>query len=146
MSSHRDASAESAYAYLHRASAACPEKLPMRDVKGTNLTDRLAAAADAKAALLAKLKPRPTVVDPLFEERAAMKAAELKGVRAARAVEKAEVLQATADRAAAVLADAASLDAAALADKRGARKERKQLSKEEAKAKRDAKYAARKAR
>ena len=118
----------------------------MRDVKGTNLTDRLAAAAEAKAALLAKLKPRPTIVDPLFAERAAMKAAELKGVRDARAVEKADAVQAAADRAAAVLADAASLEATALADKRGARKERKQLSKEEAKAKRDAKYAARKAR
>ena len=118
----------------------------MRDVKGTNLTDRLTAAAEAKAALLAKLKPRPTVVDPLFAERAAMKAAELKGVRDARAVEKADAVQAAADRAAAVLADAATLEAAALADKRGARKERKQLSKEEAKAKRDAKYAARKAR
>ncbi|MDP3370870.1 MAG: DUF6481 family protein [Brevundimonas sp.] len=111
----------------------------MRDVKGTRLTDRLSAAAEAKAALLAKLKPKPTVVDPLFEERAAMKAAELKAVRETRATEKAEAKQAAVD-------SAAAAEAAELADKRGARKERKQLSKEEAKAKRDAKYAARKAR
>lgn len=111
----------------------------MRDMKGTGLTDRLAAAAEAKAALLAKLKPKPTVVDPLFEERAAMKAAELKTLRETRATEKAEAKQATADAITAA-------EEAALADKRGARKERKQLSKEEAKAKRDAKYAARKAR
>ena len=50
----------------------------MRDLKGSGLTDRLAAAAEAKAALLAKLKPKPTVTDPHFAEREAMKAAELK--------------------------------------------------------------------
>lgn len=111
----------------------------MRDLKGSALTDRLAAAAESKAALLAKLKPKPTVVDPLFAERAAMKAADLKAVRDAREIEKALAKQAAADRVAAA-------EAAGLADKRGARKERKQLSKEEAKAKRDAKYAARKAR
>lgn len=118
----------------------------MRDLKGSALTDRLAAAAEAKAALLAKLKPKPRVVDPLFEDRAAMKAASLKAVREARDVEKALVKQAAADRLAAAEADIAAAEAEQLADKRGARKERKQLSKEEAKAKRDAKYAARKAR
>lgn len=118
----------------------------MRDVKGTALTDRLAAAAEAKAALVAKMKPKPTVIDPLFAERAAMKAADLQAVRDAREVEKAEAKQAALDRAAAAEAELAASEAAQLADKRGARKERKQLSKEEAKAKRDAKYAARKAR
>lgn len=118
----------------------------MRDVKGSTLTDRLAAAADAKAALVAKMKPRATVVDPLFDERAAMKAAELQAVREAREVEKAEARQVALDRVAAAEAEVAATEAAELASKRGARKERKQLSKEEAKAKRDAKYAARKAR
>ena len=118
----------------------------MRDLKGSALTDRLAAAAESKAALLAKLKPKPTVVDPLFAERAAMKAADLKAVRDAREIEKALAKQAAAYRVAAAEADVAAAEAAELADKRGARKERKQLSKEEAKAKRDAKYAARKAR
>ena len=107
----------------------------MRDLKGSGLTDRLAAAADAKAALLAKLKPKPAVTDPLFEERAAMKAAEIETVRAARAEGKAAAKQAAADA-----------DDAALAEKRGQRKERKQLTKAEAKTKRDARYAARQAR
>lgn len=116
------------------------------DIKGSGLTDRLAAAAEAKAALLAKLKPKPTVTDPLFAERAAMKAAELQAVRDAREADRAQARQDALDRVAAAEADVAAAEAAALADKRGARKERKQLSKEEAKAKRDAKYAARKAR
>ncbi|TAJ72607.1 MAG: hypothetical protein EPO51_08210 [Phenylobacterium sp.] len=118
----------------------------MRDLKGSGLTDRLSAAAEAKAALLAKLKPKPTVTDPLFAERAAMKAAELDDVRAARAVEKADAKQAAADKIAAAEAVIAADEQAQLDDKRGARKERKQLSKAEAKAKRDARYAARKAR
>jgi hypothetical protein len=121
-----------------------------RDLKGSGLTDRLSAAADAKAALLAKLKPKPTVTDPLFEERAALREAErkaqLEGVRSARTDEKEATRQAAAD---ALAADAATIQAAedaALAEKRGARKERKQLTKAEAQAKRDARYAARKAR
>ncbi len=121
-----------------------------RDLKGSGLTDRLSAAADAKAALLAKLKPRPTVIDPLFEDRAALREAERKaelaGVRTARADEKEAARQAAAD---ALAADAATIQAAedaALAEKRGARKERKQLTKAEAQSKRDARYAARKAR
>jgi len=121
-----------------------------RDLKGSGLTDRLSAAADAKAALLAKLKPKPTVTDPLFEQRAALRAAEakaeLEGVRSARAEEKEASRQATADALAADHAAIAAVEAAALAEKRGARKERKQLTKVEAQAKRDARYAARKNR
>ncbi|MDB5436935.1 MAG: hypothetical protein JWR47_3192 [Phenylobacterium sp.] len=118
----------------------------MRDLKGSSLTDRLASAAEAKAALLAKMKPKPTVTDPLFAEREAMRAAELKDVRAARAAEKAAAVQATADAHAEVQAGVAAAEEAALAEKRGARKERKQLTKAEAQSKRDARYAARKAR
>jgi hypothetical protein len=120
--------------------------MPKKDLQGSSLTDRLSAAADAKAALLAKMKPKPTVTDPLFAQRAAMREAELVAVRAARADEK-EVARVAAEDAKA--ADAATIQAAedaALAEKRGARKERKQLTKVEAQAKRDARYAARKAR
>jgi hypothetical protein len=117
-----------------------------RDLKGSGLTDRLSAAAEAKAALLAKLKPRPTVTDPLFEQRAAMREAELKDVRAARANEKEAVRQAAASARASDQAVIAATEEAALAEKRGARKERKQLTKAEAQSKRDARYAARKAR
>ena len=118
----------------------------MRDLKGSGLTDRLAAAAEAKAALLAKLKPKPTITDPLFDQRGELRAAELKATRDARAADRAAGVQAKADAHAQVQAGLAAAEDAALAEKRGARKERKQLSKEEAKSKRDAKYAARKAR
>ena len=121
-----------------------------RDLKGSGLTDRLSAAADAKAALLAKLKPKPTVTDPLFEERAALRKAEQKaeldGVRSARAEEKEAIRAAAAEALANDHAAIAAAEEAALAEKRGARKERKQLTKAEAQAKRDARYAARKNR
>jgi Family of unknown function (DUF6481) len=128
------------------------EKLLMsgKDLKGSGLTDRLSAAADAKAALLAKLKPKPTVTDPLFEQRAALREAERKAelheVRTVRADEKEATRQAAADALAADHAAIAAAEEAALAEKRGARKERKQLTKAEAQTKRDARYAARKAR
>ncbi len=118
----------------------------MRDLKGSGLTDRLAAAAESKAALLAKLKPKPTVTAPQGETRAAAKEAALKAVREARADEKEAAKLASADKAAAVQAAIVADEEAALAEKRGARKERKQLTKAEAQAKRDARYAARKAR
>ncbi len=117
-----------------------------RDLKGTGLTDRLAAATEAKAALLAKMKPKAAVTDPLFDQREAMRAAELQGVREARAAEKAAAAEAVAAARAADVEAIAAAEAAALAAKRGDRKERKQLTKAEAQAKRDAKYAARKAR
>jgi hypothetical protein len=118
----------------------------MKDLKGAGLTDRLAAAAAAKAALLEKLKPKPTVTDPNFADRGAVRAAELAAVRTARAEEKQATVQAKADAVAATAAEVVAAEEQQLADKRGARKERKQLSKVEAQAKRDARYAARKAR
>ena len=118
----------------------------MKDLKGTALTDRLATAAAAKAALLAKLKPKPTVTDPQFAERGAMRAAELKSVRAERATEKQAAVEAKTEAVAAVAAEIQAVQDAALSDKREARKERKQLTKVEGKAKRDARYAARQAR
>ncbi len=118
----------------------------MKDLKGSGLTDRLAAAAEAKAALLAKLKPKPTVNAPLGETRAATKEAALKAVREARANDKEAAKLASADKVAAAAAAVLADEEAALAEKRGARKERKQLTKAEAQAKRDARYAARKAR
>ncbi len=118
----------------------------MKDLKGSGLTDRLAAAAEAKAALLAKMKPKPTVTAPVGESRAATKEAALKAGREARANDKETARIASADKAAAVQAAIVADEEAALAEKRGARKERKQLTKAEAQAKRDARYAARKAR
>jgi hypothetical protein len=121
-------------------------KASMRDLKGASHAERQTAAAEAKAALLAKLKPKATVTDPLFDQREAMKAAELAAVRETRAAEKLAAQEAAAAARAADAEAIAAAEEAALADKRGARKERKQLTKAEEKAKRDAKYAARKAR
>jgi hypothetical protein len=118
----------------------------MNEFDKTGFAARLKTAAEAKQALLDKLKPKPTVTDPLFAERAAMREAELKQVRADRAEARAVAKAATAAAEQAVVEAQAADEAADLDAKRGARKERKALSKAEAKAKRDARYAARKAR
>ena len=106
----------------------------MKDPLKTGFAERLEAKNEAKKALLAKLKPKPTVIAEDFESREAIKARELAAVRQARAEAK------EAARLAAIAAEEAALEA-----KRGERKERKALTKAEQKAKRDAKYAARKA-
>ena len=118
----------------------------MNEIQKTGYAERLKTAADAKKALLEKFKPKPTVTDPLFAERAAMKAAELDRVRDERALAKADAKQAAADAEDAARQAEADVAAAALDAKRGERKERKALTKAEAQAKRDARYAARKAR
>jgi hypothetical protein len=118
----------------------------MTELHNTGFADRLKTAADAKKALLAKFRPRPTITDPQFAERPAMRAAVLHRVRKDRAENKAAARQAVADREAAVLQTQADAAQAALIAKRGERKERKALTNAEAKAKRDARYAARKAR
>jgi hypothetical protein len=107
----------------------------MKDPLKTGYAERLTAAQDAKKALLAKLKPKPMVAAPAFESREEIRARELAGVRAARAEAK------EAARQAALASEAEVLEA-----KRGERRERKALTKAEQKARRDAKYAARKAR
>jgi hypothetical protein len=107
----------------------------MHETKGAKLADRLKTAADAKQALLAKLKPKAAVVDPLFAERGVEAAAELKAVRverqAARAVKRSA-------------AETVAADALAASGPKTARKQ--PPTEAEAKDKRDAKYAARKSR
>ena len=112
----------------------------------TNFSKRLETAAAAKKLLLDKHRPKAAVTDPLFADREAMRAAELAQVRADRSQARADAKQAIADAQEAALQAQAALYAEALAGKRGERKERKALSAAEAKAKRDAKYAARKSR
>ena len=118
----------------------------MNDKLKTGCADRLKTAAAAKQALLDKLRPKPTRIDPQHAERAEMRAAELEVVREDRAVAKAAKRQEAADAVAAAERARAADEEAALLAKRGQRKERKALSAAEAKAKRDAKYAARQAR
>jgi Family of unknown function (DUF6481) len=118
----------------------------MNEFQRTGFAERLKTAADAKQALLAKMRPKPTVAATDFQPRVAAREIELAKVREARAEDKANRKQAAAEAAeAARLADEAAA-ANVLDAKRGERKERKALSKAEQKAKRDARYAARKAR
>ena len=100
----------------------------MKDLK-TGFTDRLTAQQEAKKALLAKFKPKPAAPDPEFERLAEKRAAEKEALRQQHELAKAELRREKAD-----------------AEKRADRKARKPLPKEEQKAKRDARYAARKAR
>ena len=55
---------------------------------GTSFADRQTASAEAKKALVAKFKPKPTVVDPQFEERRLLRELELEELRAKRASER----------------------------------------------------------
>ena len=106
----------------------------MKDPLKTGHDARIAAAAEAKKALVAKLRPKPMVAAEVFETREQIRERELETVRAARTEAKEQ------SRLAAEARELADLEA-----KRGDRKERKALTKAEQKAKRDAKYAARKA-
>jgi hypothetical protein len=118
----------------------------MNQDQNTGFADRLKTAAEARKALLAKFQPRPTVTDPGFADRASLRDAELRLVRKERAEAKVAAKQAAADAEEAVRQAQAAEAEAALIAKRGERKERKALTNAEAKAKRDARYAARKAR
>lgn len=118
----------------------------MNDKLKTGFADRLQTAAAARQALLAQMRPKPTQIDPGHAERDALRAAELESVRQERAEAKAAKREAAAEAQAEVARQEFEAQEAALQAVRGARKERKALSAAEAKAKRDAKYAARKAR
>jgi hypothetical protein len=108
----------------------------MHETKGAKLADRLKTAAEAKQALLAKLKPKAAVVDPLFAERGVEAAARLKAVRVERQAVRA------VKRSAAV----AAAEVLATSDQKAPRQKTKAPTEAEAKDKRDAKYAARKSR
>ncbi|MCA0357708.1 MAG: DUF6481 family protein [Proteobacteria bacterium] len=60
----------------------------MSHLKNTGFADRISAQQEAKKAMLAKFKAKPTVQDPDFDKREELRAAELEAVRAARAEAK----------------------------------------------------------
>ena len=99
--------------------------------------DRMKAAADAKKAMLEKFKPKPTVTDPEFANREAVRLAELERVRAERAEAKAEAKRRQEEVAAKRRAEEAELAQTELEIKRLERKERKQTQKEIQRAKKD---------
>jgi hypothetical protein len=106
----------------------------MKDPLKTGFNDRIAAAAEAKKAMLARMKPKPTVTDPNFVDRATRKALELEAIRAQRAAEKEA---AKAEQEARRLAEIEARAEAAETE----RKERKAAAKEEARLKKELKRA-----
>jgi hypothetical protein len=115
----------------------------MKNSKLPDFSDRRVASAEAKAAMLARFKPKPMVTaSPEQLDRAAKKAAELEAVRAARAAEKeaARLAKAKQDEEARKIAAAA--EAAALEAKRLERKEWKQGKKQDAQSRRQERMAA----
>jgi len=118
----------------------------VREDDKTGFAARLKTAASAKAALLAKFKPTAAAPDANFQSRADRRALDHAEAKKSRADAKAE--KAAAKQAVTIVAEqaAAAAEAAALDGVRGERKERKALSKADAKAKRDARYAARQTR
>ena len=110
----------------------------MKQAANPGFNDRLTAAAEAKKAMLARFKPKPTVVADNLVDRAARREQELEAVRQARLEERerqkiARAASEEAQRAAALAAEQAALEA-----KRNQRKERKQLEKMDAQSRRAA--------
>ena len=104
----------------------------MQDIKGTKFEDRLSNQAEAKKALLAKLKPKPTVRPDEFVDSRTLRERELEAVRVKRAEERETQRQVQ-------LAARAAEEAA----KKSERKVRKALTKAEQQQKREASRAAR---
>lgn len=103
----------------------------MRDLKQTGFTDRISSQQAAKKALLEKFKPKPTVQDPEFDRLAEKRAAEKEEARRQHELAKAEQRREKAEKDAARMAADLAAQEAIEAEKRAARKERKQLTKEE---------------
>ena len=110
----------------------------MKQAANPGFNDRLTAAAEAKKAMLARFKPKPTIVAENLVDRATRREQELEAVRVVRAEEKERqrverAASEEAQRAAALAAEQAVLEA-----KRTQRKERKQLEKMDAQSRRAA--------
>jgi hypothetical protein len=115
----------------------------MREPKIGGFTERLSAQAEARKALLAKMKPKPTVRPEAFETSAEKKARELAEVRARRVAEKEEARRKAEEAEAARKLAMENDEQFQLELKRQDRKDRKAAAKAEARAKREAKAAAR---
>lgn len=114
----------------------------MNYAKQNNFNDRLSASADAKKALLAKLKPKPTVTAPEPINRDAEREAKREEIRLARLAEKEKQREARAEREEAARQAAVIAEQAALEAKRAVRKERKANEKMDAQARRAERLAA----
>jgi hypothetical protein len=110
--------------------------------KQTKFSDRLSTAADAKAALIAKLKPKPTVTAAEPIDREAEREAKREEIRLARVVEKEKQREARAEREEAARLAAVATEQAVLEAKRAERKERKSNEKMDAQSRRAQRLAA----
>ena len=115
----------------------------MREPKIGGFTERLSTQAEARKALLAKMKPKPTVRPEVFETSAQKKARELEEVRARRVAEKEEARKKAEAAEAARRLALENDEQFQLEQKRQERKDRKAAAKAEARAKREAKAAQR---
>src|SRR5690348_14340031 len=104
----------------------------MTELTKVGFTDRLSQAAEAKKALLAKMKTKPAVQDPDFHRREELKAQEVERLRAERAAAREAKRMAKLEAEQAVALTAAEAEQAALEAKRKERKERKAAEKEAA--------------
>jgi hypothetical protein len=115
----------------------------MRESKIGGFTERLSAQAEARKALLAKMKPKAAVRPEVFETTAEKKARELEEVRARRVAEKDEARRRAEEAEAARRLAIENDEVLQLELKRQERKDRKAAAKAEARAKRESKAAAR---
>jgi hypothetical protein len=111
----------------------------MTELKKTGYADRLTQAADAKKALLAKMKSKAAVQDPNFDRRHEERERELEAIRAARAAEKEAKRQEKIQAEEAKALTAAEAEQAELEARRKERKERKAAEKEAARLRKEAK-------
>lgn len=118
----------------------------MQNTPDYKFTDRLKTSAAAKQLLLSRFKPKESRPALEITDRAEERKAFLVQVRKDRDLAKIAKQEAALAVAAAEAQAKADLEAAELDIKRGKRKDRKALSAIDAKAKRDARYAARQAR
>lgn len=114
----------------------------MKPFKTDDFKDRLKSQADAKKALLERMKPKPTVTAPVLVDRESERQKELERVRAERAAAK-EARRLAREQAEAEAARARfDAEQAALEARRAERKERKQSEKADAQQRRVDKLAA----
>ena len=104
----------------------------MKHDKQTKFEDRLDTANEAKKAMLARFKPKPTVTADTTVDRGAEREAELARVRAERIAQKEAAKKAKAEAEAAARRAAQEAQQQMLEMKRGAIKERKAMAKNEA--------------
>ena len=114
----------------------------MKQLKNTTFSDRLALQAEARRAQLEKFKPKPMVTGGPVVDRVALREAELAEVRAARERERDAAREQRALLEEQARLEAVALEEAARSARRESIKERKAREKSEARARREAQFAA----